>query len=208
MPTPMQAKLLRVLEEGEFERVGGSQSIPVDVRVIAASNKDLEKEVENGTFRLDLYHRLNVVPIHLAPLRERKSDIPLLARHFLEAFSKAIARPAPSLTPDAIDLLKGYSWPGNARELRNVMERVAILFPGDTVTAGHVAQALPATEPSLPQSDGSDITLRGTMRTVEKEVIVRALERNKWHMTRAAKELGLERSHLYKKMKALGIARD
>ena len=208
MPLPMQAKLLRVLEEGEFEKVGGGESIRVDVRVIAASNKNLEKEVEEGTFRLDLYHRLNVVPIQLAPLRERKGDIPILARHFLEAFSAAVGRPAPSLSDDAIDLLKSYGWPGNIRELRNVMERVAILFPGDTVTASGLAQALPAGEPSLPPTEDEDRTLRDTMREVEKEAILRALDRNKWHMTRAAKELGLERSHLYKKMKALGISRD
>jgi DNA-binding NtrC family response regulator len=208
MPLPMQAKLLRVLEDGEFERVGGGQPIRVDVRVIAASNKDLEKEVEKGAFRLDLYHRLNVVPIHLAPLRDRRSDIPILARHFLEAFSATIARPAPFLSQDAIDLLKEYHWPGNVRELRNVMERIAILFPGDTVTAGHAAQALPSLEPALPPSEDGDNTLKDTMRSVEREAILRALDRNKWHITRAAKELGLERSHLYKKMKALGIARD
>jgi DNA-binding NtrC family response regulator len=208
MPLPMQAKLLRVLEEGEFEKVGGGESIRVDVRVIAASNKNLEKEVENGTFRLDLYHRLNVVPIYLAPLRERKGDIPVLARHFLEAFSAAVGRPVPSLSDDAIDLLKSYGWPGNIRELRNVMERVAILFPGDTVAAGGLAQVLPAVAPSIPTTEDEDKTLRNTMREVEKEAILRALDRNKWHMTRAAKELGLERSHLYKKMKSLGISRD
>jgi len=208
MPLPMQAKLLRVLEEGEFEKVGGGESIRVGVRVIAASNKNLEKEVEEGTFRLDLYHRLNVVPIYLAPLRERKGDIPILARHFLEAFSAAVGRPAPSLSDDAIGLLKSYGWPGNIRELRNVMERVAILFPGDAVTAGGLAQVLPAVEPSIPPTEDEDRTLRDTMREVEKEAILRALDRNKWHMTRAAKELGLERSHLYKKMKSLGISRD
>jgi transcriptional regulator with GAF, ATPase, and Fis domain len=208
MPLPMQAKLLRVLEEGEIERVGGGDPIQVDVRVVAASNKNLEAEVKAGNFRLDLFHRLNVVPIELPPLRERKGDIALLAEHFLGRFSSTEAKSPPTLSPDAMELLESYNWPGNVRELRNVMERLAILFPGKTVSASGMGGVLPRPE-RVPagESDGST-RLKETMRSVEKAEILKALERNKWHMTRAAEELGLERSHLYKKMKAHGISRD
>ncbi len=208
MPLPMQAKLLRVLEEGEFERVGGGKYIAVDVRVIAASNKDLEAEVKKGSFRLDLYHRLNVVPVHIPPLRDRVSDIPLLAEHFLSSFSGTDPRRPTTLSRDALDRLRSYPWPGNVRELRNVMERIAILFPAKEVTPSDLAQALPRTEAAHRESESGSGGLKDTMRNVEREEIIDALERNKWHMTRAAKELGLERSHLYKKMKAHGISRD
>jgi len=240
MPLPMQAKLLRVLEEGEFERVGGTKPIRVDVRVIAASNKDLDAEVRKGTFRLDLYHRLNVVPISLPPLRERSDDIPLLARHFIATLTAGEERHGPKLSRGAVGALKRYPWPGNVRELRNVIERITILFPGQTVTASDLARALPEyatspgggetapgparaggsperpreadeeTEPlaSSRRHAGQRMRLKDRMREVEKAAILEALERNKWHMTRAAEELGLERSHLYKKMKAHGISRD
>jgi DNA-binding NtrC family response regulator len=208
MPLPMQAKLLRVLEEGEFERVGGGDPVKIDVRVIAASNKDIEGAVRDGTFRLDLYHRLNVVPIVIPPLRERVSDIPLLAAHFLSEIAGDGARPATSIAEDALEALKGYSWPGNVRELRNLMERAAILFPGATVTASDVSRILPRPRERAAAADPEGGALKETMRQAERRAILSALERNKWHMTRAAKELGLERSHLYKKMKAHGISRD
>jgi DNA-binding NtrC family response regulator len=208
MPLPMQAKLLRVLEEGEFERVGGGDPVKIDVRVIAASNKDLEGAVRDGAFRLDLFHRLNVVPIEIPPLRERKSDIPLLAQHFLSEIAGGGARPATTVSEDALEALKGYAWPGNVRELRNLMERAAILFPGATVTAADVARILPRSRQEVPATEPEAGVLRETMRQAERRAILSALERNKWHMTRAAKELGLERSHLYKKMKAHGISRD
>ena len=208
MPLPMQAKLLRVLEEGEFERVGGGKPIKVDVRVVAASNKDLEREVKTGSFRLDLFHRLNVVPIHLPPLRDRKSDIPLLAEHFLSGFSGAEGRRTPALSQEAIGFLKDYAWPGNVRELRNVMERIAILFPGIEVAASHLSEALPKPRSDAPAAGDESEILKDTVREAERQAILAALEKNKWHMTRAAKELGIERSHLYKKMKAHGISRD
>ncbi len=208
MPHPMQAKLLRVLEESEFERVGGGRPIKVDVRVLAASNKDLESEVGAGTFRLDLFHRLNVVPIHLPPLRDRRADIPALAEHFLSAFAETEGGLPPRLSPEATEALEEYPWPGNVRELRNVMERISILFPGKEVAASELARALPKAGARAERHDVNDRTLRDTMKEMEREEILRALERNKWHMTRAAKDLGLERSHLYKKMKAHGISRD
>jgi two-component system nitrogen regulation response regulator NtrX len=208
MPLPMQAKLLRVLEEGEFERVGGGDQIKVDVRVVAASNKNLEEEVRKGSFRLDLFHRLNVVPIQLPPLRDRKGDIRLLAEHFLSQFTAAEATEPAALTDEAMERLTGYPWPGNVRELRNVMERVGILFPGKKVSAAQLAQALPRAEDAPAVTGEGSGRLKETMRAVEKQEILKALERNKWHMTRAAEELGLERSHLYKKMRAHGISRD
>lgn len=208
MPLPMQAKLLRVLEENEFERVGGGDPITVDVRVVAASNKNLEQEVKKGNFRLDLYHRLNVVPIQLPPLRDRTGDIRLLAENFLTRLSSSGIKGAPILSAEAVERLEVYSWPGNVRELRNVMERLAILFPGQTIEARHVGQMLPRPESDHVETTSGSSRLRDTMRDFEKVEILKALERNKWHMTRAAEELGLERSHLYKKMKAHGISRD
>jgi two-component system nitrogen regulation response regulator NtrX len=208
MPLPMQAKLLRVLEEGEIERVGGDDSIQVNVRVVAASNKNLEAEVKAGNFRLDLFHRLNVVPIELPPLREREGDIALLAEHFLGRFSSAEAKSPPTLSDEAMDMLESYSWPGNIRELRNIMERLAILFPGKAVFASNMAGVIPRPERLSADETHGSTRLKETMRSVEKAEILKALEKNKWHMTRAAEELGLERSHLYKKMKAHGISRD
>jgi len=210
MPSNMQAKLLRVLQEGELERVGGSDLIKVDVRVVAATNKSLRKEIEEGRFRADLYDRLNVVPLRVPPLRERSEDVAMLASSFLRQACANNERRGKSLTEGAMNLLLRYDYPGNVRELRNLVERLVILTPGDQVTETD-ARAL------LPIAGGGgggggyyrpDTPLRSIMDEVERDLITRALEHHQGHITNTAADLGLERSHLYKKMKALGVKRE
>ncbi len=207
MPANMQAKLLRVLQENEIERVGGNDVLEVDVRVVAATNKDLRKAIDDGAFRADLYDRLNVVPLRVPPLRERKEDIPHLASSFLRVACEANDRRGKSLTDGALKLLSTYDYPGNVRELKNLVERLVILTPDDEVTEAD-ARAL------LPIGGGGRTgggyyepgkALRDMLDAAEKDLVLRALEHNQGHITNTATELGLERSHLYKKMKALGI---
>ncbi|MCP3981895.1 MAG: sigma-54-dependent Fis family transcriptional regulator [bacterium] len=205
IPPALQAKLLRALESGEVEPVGSDREVNVDARVIAATNKDLDRAVADGEFRRDLYYRLQVVTLSAPPLRERLDDLPDLARHFLEHACVEHNLPRKKLNADALDRLKGHAFPGNVRELRNVIERMVILAPGDEIDAA-------AAEISLPAPGGGDdgaIALRGSLRDtlidVERRVVRQTLERSGWRMTAAAEQLGLERSHLYKKLKALGI---
>jgi DNA-binding NtrC family response regulator len=210
MPAAMQAKLLRVLQENELERVGGSELIRVDVRVVAATNKDLRKEIDDGTFRADLYDRLNVLPLRVPALRERKEDVPLLCAHFLRMACEANDRRGKSLSDGAMKLLTTYDYPGNVRELRNLVERIVILTPGDQITEAEVKAFLPIAgggrggggyyEPGKP--------LREMLEAAERDLVLRALEHNQGHITNTASDLALERSHLYKKMKALGIRRE
>jgi len=210
MPSNMQAKLLRVLQEGEIERVGGSELLNVDVRVVAATNKPLRKEIEEGRFRADLYDRLNVLPLRVPPLRERSEDIGLLAAHFLRQACQNNDRRGKSLSDGAMKLLQKYDYPGNVRELRNLVERIVILTPGDQITETD-ARAL------LPIAGGGGggggyyrpaTALKSIMEEVERDLITRALEHHQGHITNTAADLGLERSHLYKKMKALGVKRE
>ncbi|MGE0790511.1 MAG: sigma-54-dependent transcriptional regulator [Sandaracinaceae bacterium] len=210
MPAPMQAKLLRVLQEGEIERVGGSALIDVDVRVVAATNKPLQKEIEEGRFRADLYDRLNVVPLRVPPLRERAEDIPTLASHFLRVACANNDRRGKSLSEGAMKLLCRYEYPGNVRELRNLIERLVILTPDEQITETDARALLP-----IAGGGGSGggyyrpgVQLRAMMDEVERDLITRALEHHAGHATNTALDLGLERSHLYKKMKSLGIRRD
>jgi DNA-binding NtrC family response regulator len=210
MPAPMQAKLLRVLQENEIERVGGGEVIAVDVRVVAATNKSLRKEIEEGRFRADLYDRLDVVPLRVPPLRERSEDIPLLAGHFLRQACANNDRPGKSLSEGALKLLCRYDYPGNVRELRNLVERLVILTPEETITESDARASLPIAggagggggyyRPGTP--------LKAIMEEVERDLITRALEHHQGHITNTAADLGLERSHLYKKMKALGVKRE
>jgi two-component system nitrogen regulation response regulator NtrX len=200
-----QAKVLRVLQEQAFEPVGGS-TVRVDVRVIAATNKDLAREIEAGRFREDLYFRLNVVPLRVPPLRERLQDIELLASHFAAVFSRQYGRPV-SVTPGAIQALESHTWPGNIRELRNLIERLIILTPGDAITGDHVAAALRGASQTraTAEVDGDHATLREGREAFEKAFILKKLREAGGNVLRAAELLGLERSHLYRKMRAYGI---
>jgi len=206
IPLHLQPKLLRVLESQEVERLGGGAPEKVDVRLVAATNRDLPAEVETGRFRRDLYHRLDVVPVRVPPLRERRTDIPSLAAHFLDlACRRNRVRPK-TLADDAKAALSAHRWPGNVRELRNVMERIAILVQEAEVGAVLLeGLAGAATTPSEIEETGG--TLAARVDAFERKTVLEALERNRWRMTRTAEQLGLERSHLYKKLKALGIER-
>lgn len=199
-----QVKLLRVLQEREFRRVGGTQDVKVDVRVIAATNKDLEKAVAAGAFREDLYYRLDVIPITLPPLRQRTEDIPLLTQHFLEKFARAAGKPVPTVSDGAMKLLMAHEWRGNVRELENLIERAVAFGDGATIREEDVAGWLhrPAVAPKpvhptdLPP-EGLD--LEGLMEAIEKDLLLKALERAKWVKKRAAKLLQLDaRSFRYR----------
>ncbi|MEM7435208.1 MAG: sigma-54 dependent transcriptional regulator [Myxococcota bacterium] len=206
MPAPMQAKLLRVLQEGEVEPVGDAGTRHVDVRVVAATNKKLEDEIAAGRFRADLFDRLNVVPLHVPALRERASDIPLLAEHFLGLAREAHEGPDKTIEPAAMALLESCPFPGNVRELRNLVERLVILSPGDTITERDAQSLLPLGSTASGESYFRPETpLREMIDDAERDLIERALRFRDGHVTNTAADLGLERSHLYKKMKALGI---
>ncbi len=206
MPAQMQAKLLRVLQDGEVERVGGGRLVKVDVRVVAATNKSLPKEIEAGRFRADLFDRLNVVPLRVPPLRERPGDIALLAEHFLSLACEAHDRSQKRLSPEAMALVQAYPYPGNVRELRNLVERLVILTPEATITADQARTLLPLERSEVGGGHFQPETpLRDMLERVERELITKALEHRGGHVTQTAADLGLERSHLYKKMRALGI---
>ncbi len=200
-----QAKVLRALEEQRFEPVGSGKTVQVDVRVIAATNKDLDEEIAGGNFREDLFYRLNVIPFFVPPLRERVEDIPVLAGHFLREFCGAYGRRQKALTPAALRALREYPWPGNVRELRNMMERIVILHPQQEIDESRLP--LPAarrSERRRPES-GRFQTLDEARKAYERDYVLRTLDAQSGNMTRTAEALGLERSHLYRKMKALGI---
>jgi DNA-binding NtrC family response regulator len=206
MPLAMQAKLLRVLQEREIERVGGSETLKVDARVVAATNRDLVKACETDAFRADLYDRLNVVPLAIPPLRARRDDIPLLARHFLSLASKANDRPGIRFEDDAVAALAAYSFPGNVRELRNLVERLVILTPDDVVRADDVEQCLPGG--AGPKATGlfrPGVPFRVLVEEAERQILHDALTHHGGQMAATARGLDLERSHLYKKAKALGL---
>ena len=205
MPLAMQSKLLRVLEEGEIERVGGDKPIPVDARVVIATHRNLEELVLQGAFRADLFHRVNVFPIVLPPLRERAEEVPVLAEYFAAQVAAQNSWRTKHFSAEALDILKHYAWPGNVRELRNVVERVLLLSNAETITAGEVEMALPAVRngPSGPAAENG--TLAHRIESFEREVLLTELRRHHHHMTNVARALGLERSHLYKKCQQLGI---
>ncbi|HKA24103.1 MAG TPA: sigma-54 dependent transcriptional regulator [Candidatus Eisenbacteria bacterium] len=207
-----QAKLLRAIETGEIERVGGQRPLNVDVRLVAATNRDLPVEVREGRFREDLYFRLNVVPIHVPTLAERADDVPLLARHFLARTAEREGLPAKDLAQDAIALLRGYSWPGNVRELRNMMERAAVLVEGERIEAHDLEGWLEPDEAEDGDKARSTETagaggLREEMDRFEANAIRRELEASKWNVTQAATRLGLDRTNLHRKMRKYGIGR-
>jgi len=200
-----QAKVLRVLQEGELERVGGAETIKVDVRVIAATNKDLQAEIAAGRFREDLYYRLAVVPIEIPPLRTRREDIPALVEHFVEAVCVANDRKTKKVASGAMTLIMQHDWPGNVRELKNVVERLVILTgDADVIAEVDVADALPRVK-AVKSGYTKGTPFKDLVNGAERDIIVAALEANDFHVSNTAKELQLERSHLYKKMRALGI---
>ena len=204
MPQAMQAKLLRVLEEGEIERVGGDKPVPVNVRVVVATHRNLEALVREGKFRQDLFHRIFVFPLVLPPLHERKEDIPALVEHFAnQVCTQNSWKPVPFST-EAVDALAAHAWPGNVRELRNAVERLMLLTTDGQVTPETVRLALPHSA-QAPGSLGGSGPLAERVQGFEREVILAELKRCNYHITNAAKALGLERSHLYKKAEQLGI---
>jgi two-component system, NtrC family, nitrogen regulation response regulator NtrX len=206
MPLAMQAKLLRVLQESEVERVGGSETLKVDVRVVAATNKDLHEACNAGTFRADLYDRLNVLPLALPPLRARKTDIAPLAQHFIVQAARANGRPAAHLTPDAVAALERYAFPGNVRELRNISERLVILSPEDAITARDVEKALGmGASPARAGLYRKGVPFRTLAEEAERTILEEALADHGGQMAATARALDLERSHLYKKARALGL---
>jgi len=206
----IQVKLLRVLQEREFRRVGGTRDVKVDVRVIAATNKDLDKAVAEGTFREDLYYRLDVIPVKLPPLRQRAEDIPLLVQHFLEKFARAGGKPAPAPPPDVMKLLMAHEWKGNVRELENLIERV-VAFGGGAVmkeedVAGWLHRPAPAGKPAYPTDlppDGLD--LEKLIDSIEKDLLLKALERARWVKKRAAKLLQLNARSFRYRLSKFGI---
>ena len=197
-----QAKLLRVLQEGEFHRVGGEQIIKVNVRVISATNRDLSAMVEAEKFREDLYYRLSVVPIRVPALRKRPHDIKLLAEYFLEEFCSRNNFKRKSLDESVFAMLESYSWPGNARELRNVIERMAILTPGERLTRDSIP-----VEVRVQREAGPKSTIQEARESAEREHILRALEETNWNVSGAARVLGMERTNLHKRIRALGLVR-
>jgi len=200
-----QAKVLRVLQENELERVGGGETIKVDVRVVAATNKDLPAEISAGRFREDLYYRLAVVPIELPPLRGRREDIPQLVEHFLEQVCSDNGRRLKKLAPSAMTLVMQHEWPGNVRELKNVVERLAILTgDAEVITEADVGDALPRVK-AVKAEFSRGTPFKDLVAAAEREIIMAALDANDHHVSNTARELQLERSHLYKKMRALGI---
>jgi len=211
MSLKTQAKILRILQERKFERVGGNRTIEVDVRIIAATNKVLEDEIRAGSFREDLFYRLNVVPFTVPPLRERREDIPILVEHFLDLYSLREGNERKTITPEAMEALKGGAWPGNVRELKNVVERLVIMTPGATITAAHipdsvgsgaaVREAGAGRMESLMERD----TLREARDEFEKEFILRKLEEFNWNISKTAEAIELERSNLHRKIKSYGI---
>ncbi len=199
-----QAKVLRALEEQRFEPVGANKSIQVDVRVVAATNKTLEHEIEIGNFREDLFYRLNVIPFHVPPLRERLEDVPLLADFFLREFTGAYGRKPKELTPQAYEALQDHHWPGNVRELKNLIERIVILNPQVRIDARHIP--LTTSKRAMPERTPDRFgSLQEVRESVEREYILKKLEETSGNVTRTAELLGLERSNLYRKMKTLGI---
>ena len=203
MSLKTQAKVLRVLEEQRFEPVGSNTAVTVDVRVIAATNKKLEDEIARGTFREDLFYRLNVIPFFLPALRDRAEDIPLFVRRFLAEFSTAYGKRPREMSEAALEILMRYSWPGNVRELRNLIERLVIVCPQQRIEPHHLPPELFRGSRTAQQPYSS---LHEARSAYERDFILRKLEENQWNMTHTALALGLERSHLYRKMKSLGIS--
>jgi len=205
MTISTQSKILRVLQEGEFERVGGEKTIKISVRIIAATNKDLELEVDEGNFRKDLYFRLSVVPIILPPLRQRKEDIPELAEHFLSKYARKNNRLIRGFAPEVIDQLMRYNWPGNIRELENVIERAVIMSRGELITTDALPGSLKSSEPNSDKQD-VEVFAGRPIKEVERELIINTLQSTNKNISRAAELLGISRRTLHNKIKEYDIS--
>ena len=208
MSLKTQAKVLRVLEEQAFERVGGKETLRVDVRVIAASNQNLQEQIVAGRFREDLFYRLNVIPIEVPSLRRRKEDIPALVEHFITLFSVENGRRPKTMSVEALAYFLSYDWPGNVRELRNMVERLVIMAPRDVIGPEDLPPPLRTRDEAATGDDAAqrDRTLKEAREAFERAYILGELRAHEWNMTRTAEKLGIERSHLYRKLKAYGIA--
>jgi two-component system nitrogen regulation response regulator NtrX len=211
MSLAAQAKVLRALQDGVVQRVGGATSIEVDVRVLAATNKDIEHEIREGNFREDPHYRLNVVPLHVPPLSRRREDIPLLVEHFARVYCEENGMPPKKFEPKAIAALTERPWPGNVRELKNTVERLVILAPADAITAADVealsgprAGVMPGTADLI----GTHSSFTDYRDAAEKAFLARKLEENDWNVSETARKLGMQRSHLYKKIEKHGLSRD
>lgn len=202
----MQLKLLRVVQEKEFERVGSEETLTVDVRIIAATNRNLKAEVDKGNFREDLYYRLHILPINLPPLRERKADIPLLVQHFLQRFSGKMNKPDLKMTESALQAVTNYNWPGNVRELENVLERAAVLCDGSRITLGDLPLLVEAKKSfAFLEENEDNLDLNFTLENVEKKLIEKAMERARGVKTEAAKLLRIKTSALYYKLEKYNL---
>ena len=203
MSLETQAKFLRAIETGEIERLGATRTISVDTRIVAATNKDLPAEIQAGRFREDLFYRLNVVPIHLPALRQRREDIPPLVAHFVARLGSEHGRPPRSFSKEAVERLTQYSWPGNIRELRNLIERILIMTDGDIVGAGEVEEALPENADEEPPSD-----IKAARDKAERDTILSMLKQCEWNVTEASRRLGMDRGYLHRKIKRYGLVRE
>jgi len=209
MSLKTQAKILRILQEHKFERVGGNRTIEVDVRVIAATNKDLEEEIKEGNFREDLYYRLNVLPFHVPPLRERVNDVQALAMHFLEFFCQKEGKKAKKLSAESLNLLAQYSWPGNVRELKNIIERLAIMTVDEIIEPQHLPTVIVKKQNSsdslYTNMANQDDNFRSARELFEKAFITQKLQENNWNVSKTAEMIEIERSNLHRKIKSYGI---
>jgi two-component system nitrogen regulation response regulator NtrX len=203
MSLDTQAKFLRAIETGEIERLGGTRTIAVDTRILAATNKDLPAEIQAGKFREDLYYRLNVVPIHIPPLRARREDVPLLVAHFVERFGAEHPRGPRTVTKEALERLTEYSWPGNIRELKNLIERLLIMTDGDSIDVADVEDALPVNAGDEPVSE-----IRAARDKAERDTILAMLRECQWNVSETSRRLGMDRGYLHRKIKRYGLTRD
>jgi two-component system nitrogen regulation response regulator NtrX len=206
MSLKTQAKILRIMEEQKFERVGGSKTIEVDVRIIAATNKDLEEEIRKGNFREDLYFRINVIPLNVPPLRERKEDIPILANAFLKRFLKELNMEEKRIDPEAMEILMRYKWPGNVRELKNIIERLVIMTKGEVIRPEDIPPAIRNETSSNDHKNLFNIdSLKDAKSEFERQYIAYKISQFGDNISKTAEAIGIERSHLHRKIKSLNI---
>ena len=205
MSLKTQAKVLRILQEQTFERVGGVEQIKVDVRVIAATNKNLREQITKGAFREDLFYRLNVIPFQIIPLRERTEDIPLFVAHFIKEFSGETSRGMMSVTDEAMALFVRYAWPGNVRELKNLMERLVIMTPGNVITPDDIPSYITGASPPRPTDLFKSNVLKEARREFEREFIIRKLKEFGGNISKTAEAIGIERTHLHRKIRSYGL---